>query len=105
VHCIGRQLPAFGLRVVPHARRGRPAQPFDADPGGFGNDQPGIAALAVIFSDHRIGDRARIGAATGQRSHQNAVLGFDRTQADRLEQGVVHGDPSIDFVLQFDWHR
>ena len=91
VHAIGDRLPAFHLFIAPDTRRIGPAEPFHADPGRFTDDQARAGALAVIGFHHRVRDEVRRRRATArQRSHQDAVGGGDRSQAERLEQGVVH---------------
>jgi hypothetical protein len=55
---------------------GQPS-PFAADPGRLADDQPGACALAVVFGHHRVGHKARVGAAARQRGHQDAVRRLD----------------------------
>src|SRR3546814_10069897 len=51
VHGIGDLLPAGDLFGAVDARGGLVALAFGADLGGFGDDQAGAGALAVIFGD------------------------------------------------------
>ena len=91
VHRLGGGLPRFGLLVAPDARRARPAQTFAADAGRFGQDHACAGTLAVIGRHQFVGHEHRFSrAATGQRSHVDAVLGMERAHLERLEQSVVH---------------
>ena len=65
MHGVGDRLPALDLRVVPQAGRIRPAEPFAADPGRFGDDQPGARALRIIGRHQRVGHRFAVGTAPG----------------------------------------
>ena len=80
------RFPRFGLRVIPDARREWCAQALLADPGGFGDDQAGARALAVIFTHDRSGNIFHRRTAAGERGHEHAVLGLDGADGDRIEQ-------------------
>ena len=78
VHRIGYLFPCGNLPFGVDARRFDVPFAFGADLGRFGDDDPGPGALCVVFDVH-IADFAGvvIGAAAGQRGHNNAVRGLD----------------------------
>ena len=86
----GHFFPAFDLRVVPDAGSRWPAQPFNADAGGLGDNQPRAGALAVVFDHHVVGHRSGRSATAGQRCHQDTVGRLDRAETDGLEKRSVH---------------
>jgi hypothetical protein len=92
VHRVGDLAPAGDLRVGIEARRPQIALALPRDLRGFGDDQAGPGALAVIFHVEivrRVG--ARRGAVARQRRHDDAVLQFDIAHAEGREQIGGHG--------------
>ena len=93
---LSHLLPALDLFIAPDTGGGGPAQSFDADPRGFGDDQPGTCPLPVICRHHLVGHRSRLGRTPPrERCHENPVRGFEGTHGERLEQAFVHAGQSF----------
>ncbi len=105
---VGDLLPAGHVRFVVDARGPGVTLALWRDLGGLGDDQAGAGALGIVFGRQFGGHVARLGAAAGERRHDDAVLQLHRTQLHGLEEvtvkmgigiGVGHADP---FLLAFD---
>ncbi|MNO54146.1 hypothetical protein D3C76_446110 [compost metagenome] len=85
VHGLGDVVPATHLFIVPDTRGIRVADAHRRDRGRFAEDQPGAGALDVVLGHQCIGHAALVGAAAGQRRHDDAVGQLQVAERDRVE--------------------
>jgi hypothetical protein len=86
--------PAAYLIVGPDARGVRVADAHRRDRSGFAEDQAGRGALYVVLGHQRVRHSAFVGAAAGQRGHDDAVGQFQVAQFDRIENSRHSLQPS-----------
>jgi hypothetical protein len=79
-------LPPFDLRIVPEARRVRPAKTLAGDSGRFGNDEAGAGALRIIAGHQLVRHAFPASAGPGQWSHENPVGELKRAELERVEK-------------------
>lgn len=93
VHRLGHVAPATDLVIGPDAGGVGIAYAHRRDRGGLAEDQAGIGALGVVLGHQGVGHAAFIGAAAGQRRHDDAVGQLEVAEHDGIEQSS-HGTSS-----------
>src|SRR3990167_6719331 len=86
VHGLGHIAPATYLLIRPDTGGIRVADAHWGHGGGFTDDQAGAGALHVVLGHQRVGHAAFIGAAAGQRGHDDAVIELQIANLDRVEK-------------------
>ena len=86
VHGLGHIAPAAYLIIRPDAGGIRVTDAHRGYGRGFTDDQPSAGALHVVLGHHRVGHAAFIGAAAGQRRHDDAVVELQIANLDRVEK-------------------
>ncbi|MNC53903.1 hypothetical protein D3C75_1033550 [compost metagenome] len=82
---LGDVGPAAHLVIGPDTRGVRITDTHWRHRSGFAEDQAGAGTLHVVLGHQRVGYPAFIGAAAGQRSHDDAVRQFEVAEGDRIE--------------------
>src|ERR1051325_5787195 len=83
---IGDFAPTRDVRFVENARRVWITVAARRNRCGFGDDQAGRSALAVILNGQVARHVPVVRAATRERGHKDAIGKFERTELDRCEQ-------------------
>ncbi|MNV67768.1 hypothetical protein D3C71_1605810 [compost metagenome] len=91
---LGHVGPATYLIVGPDARGVRVADAHRCHRGGLAEDQPGGRTLHVVLGHQRVGYAAFVGAAAGQRCHDDAVGQLEVAQFDWIENSRHEVQPS-----------